>query len=198
MPSLSIRFRTLSAVAALCISIGAAGCMHNTTADFPPVSAPLQPQTERPMNVAPDTDATPPHPAAPAAPKVAEELIPPILDDMPIMRMPSAPPRPPTEKPADREPLPTDQAQPPHMVVQMSPSEQQNYQNQTASDVSAAQQVLAQADKRQLNNQQRDWRDRIRQFLQQSEDAGKAGDWAAAVNFAEKARLLSDQLVKTF
>lgn len=195
MPSLSIRFRTLFVIAASCASIGVAGCMHNTTADFPPVTAPPQPQAERPMNVAPDTDATPPHPAAPAAPQITEELIPPILDDMPIMKMPSAPPRPSAEHSAEHEPLPADHPPAPQIVPTISASEQQNDQRQIASDVSLAQQNLAQAEQRQLNAQQRDLRDKVRAFLKQSEDAAKAGDWGAAQNFAQKARLLSVQLL---
>lgn len=197
MPSRSTRLRTFLAIAALCVSIGVAGCMHNTTADFAPVSAPPQPQTERPMNVAPDTDATPPHPATPAPPQIAEDLTPPDLADLPIMRMPSAPPRPPAERSAEHEPQLPDHVQPPQIVPQISASEQQNYQRQTSSDVSAAQQNLAQAEQRSLNPQQRDLRDKVRSFLKQSEDAGKAGDWVAAQNFAQKAHLLSDQLLHT-
>jgi hypothetical protein len=188
--------RIFFALAAACASIGLAGCVHNTTLSPVPMAAPPQPATERPMNVAPDTDASPPHHPAPAPPQIAENLSPPqIADDMPIMKMPSAPPKPATERFAEHEPEPVDHAPPPQIVPQISPSEQQNYERQASSDASAAQQVLSQAAKRQLNPQQRDLRDKIRSFLKQSQDAGKTGDWAAAQNFAQKAHLLSVELL---
>lgn len=197
MPSRNIRFRTLFAVAASCVSIGVAGCMHNTTADSPPISAPPQPQIERPMNVAPDTDATPPHAATPAPPQVVEDLTPPILDDMPIMKMPSAPPRPPAEHASDHEPQPADHAQQPQIVPTISQSEQQGYQRQIDSDVAVAERNLAEAQKRQLNSEQHGLLDSVRSYLKQSQDTAKAGDWAGAQRLAEKARLTSIQLLES-
>jgi hypothetical protein len=150
------------------------------------------------MNVAPDTDATPPHPAAPRAPEIAENLMPPpIAQGMPMIAGPSAPPRPATEHAAEHEPTPIDHAAAPQIVPTLSPSEQQNYQRQTDSDASFAQQVLAQAEKHQLDPQQRGWRDLVQSYLKQSQDAEKAGDWAAAQNFAQKARLTSTQLLNS-
>lgn len=191
-------FRTLLAIATACASIGLAGCPRNYTMVSAPVSAPPQPTTERPMNVAPDTDASPPHAAAPAPPHVAADVTPPPLaEDLPVVRMPSAPPRPTTEKSAEHEPEPVDHGTAPQIVPQISASEQQGYQRQIDSDVSVAQQNLAEAQKHQLNGQQSDLRDKVRSYLKQSEDESKAGDWAAAQNLAQKARQTSIQLLNS-
>lgn len=50
------------------------------------------------------------------------------------------------------------------------------------------------ADKR-LSAAQRDLVEKIQSFLSQSREASKAGDWARAQNLAQKARLLSVELV---
>jgi hypothetical protein len=39
---------------------------------------------------------------------------------------------------------------------------------------------------------------KIRSFLSQSRDASKDGDWARAQNLAQKARLLSNELINSF
>ncbi|HTU34620.1 MAG TPA: hypothetical protein VMF66_12530 [Candidatus Acidoferrum sp.] len=147
------------------------------------------------MNVAPDTDASPPRAAAPAAPHIAEDVTPPPLtDDLPVMKMPTAPPRPAAEKSAEHEAEPVDHGAPPQIVPQLSPSEQQTYQRQIDSDVSVARQNLAEAQKHRLNGQQSGWRDSVLSYLQDSQAAGKRGDWAAAQNLAQKALQVSEQL----
>ncbi|MGH9736491.1 MAG: hypothetical protein ACRD8A_18120 [Candidatus Acidiferrales bacterium] len=198
MPLRNATLRTLLATAAACASIGIAGCPHRTIYDLTPPAPTPRPQMERPMNIAPDTDATPPHAAAPAPPHVAaDDTPPPLSADLPIMKMPGVPPRPPTEKTAEHEPEPVDHAPAPQIVPQLSASEQQNYQRQASNDANVAQQNLAQAAARQLNPQQRDLRDKVRSYLKQSEDAGKAGDWLAAQNLAQKARQVSVQLLNS-
>lgn len=198
MPLRNAGLRTLLSIVAVCASIGIAGCPRNSTLVSAPVVAPPQPTAERPMNVAPDTDATPPHKAAPPPPHIAADVTPPPLSaDLPVMKMPSAPPRPPAEKAAEHEPEPVDHAAQPQIVPQLSPSEQQNYERQASSDAGVARQNLAQADARKLNPQQRDLRDKVVSYLKQSEDAGKAGDWLAAQNLAQKARQVSIQLLNS-
>lgn len=198
MPLRNVTLRTLLAIATACVSIAIAGCPHNTTYDLAAPAPAPQPQTERPMNIAPDTDATPPHAAAPAPPHIAADLTPPPLSaDLPMMKMPSAPPRPATEKTAEHEPELVDHAAPPQIVPQISASEQQNYERQASSDAGVARQNLAQADAHQLNPQQRDLRDKVVSYLKQSDDARKAGDWLAAQNLAQKARQVSVQLLNS-
>lgn len=150
------------------------------------------------MNVAPDTDATPPRPTAPRPPQIPENLAaPPIAGDIPVIAGPTAPPHPAAEHAAEHEPIPIDHAPVPQIVPTLTPSEQQNYQRQADSDASFAQQVLAQAQKHQLDAEQRGWRDLVQSYLNQSQAAGKAGDWAGAQKLAEKARLTSTQLLNS-
>jgi hypothetical protein len=198
MPSRGKRYRTFLAMVTAGVLLACAGCVHTRTVDLLPPAPPPQPTSERPMNVAPDTDATPPHPAAPSAPEISENLTPPpIADGIPVTAGPSAPPRPATEHAAEHGPEPVDRTPALQIVPTISPSEQQNYQRQTDSDAAFAQQVLAQAEKHQLDAQQRGWRDLVQSYLKQSQDAGKAGDWAAAQSFAQKARLTSTQLLNS-
>jgi hypothetical protein len=56
---------------------------------------------------------------------------------------------------------------------------------------------LAQANGKQLSAGQQDLEEKIRSFLVQSRDASKSGDWARAQNLAQKARLLSVELVNS-
>jgi len=48
-----------------------------------------------------------------------------------------------------------------------------------------------------LNAAQQDLVGKIRSFADQSRDASKAGDWARAQNLAQKARLLSVELLNS-
>jgi len=67
----------------------------------------------------------------------------------------------------------------------------------TNEDVAAAQANLAQTANKRLSAPQQDLVDKIRSFLDQSADASKSGDWARAQNLAQKARLLSVELVNS-
>jgi hypothetical protein len=54
--------------------------------------------------------------------------------------------------------------------------------------------VLVQAQARRLSKEQRGVVERIRSFLQQSDDAGKRGDWRQADALAERAQILAREL----
>jgi hypothetical protein len=147
------------------------------------------------MTTAPDTDATPP----------VEAVAPPI---------PSAPPTPsevtipPAKPPALRKPVPgqttadaaSEPAHPaaPLISPQLSASDQATYQRKTDEDARIANKNLQDAGGKQLNAAQQDLVEKINSFLAQSRDASKDGDWARAQNLAQKARLLSVELIATF
>ena len=65
----------------------------------------------------------------------------------------------------------------------------------TGEDATVAQKNLQQANGKVLNAAQQDLQEKIRSFLTQAEAAGKAGDWSRAQTLAQKARLLSVELV---
>jgi len=152
----------------------------------------------RPMTTAPDTDATPPPEnvgAAPPAVPVAAAPTPPPVSIPPAK--PSAPRRPAAEQAsADAEPQP---ARPPvpQISPQLAPEDQAAYQRKIGEDLSVAENNLQQTNGKQLSAAQTDLADKIRSFLAQSRDASKDGDWARAQNLAQKARLLSVELLNS-
>ena len=83
----------------------------------------------------------------------------------------------------------------PLISPQLSAADQQNYERKMNDDVGAAEKNLQQANGRQLNAAQQDLVEKIHSFLDQARDASKGGDWARAQNLAQKARLLSTELV---
>ena len=199
MPSRIAKYRGLLLVVAGCAAAACAGCVHNTVTARVPVAPPQQPQTERPMNVAPDTDASPPFPPGPAPPSISENLTaPPLVADIPRMKTPAPPPKPAAEKPGnEHEAEAADHPPALRILPQVSPTDQRNYQRQINADVSVAEQNLSEVEKRPLGASQRDKMDQVRSFLKQADDASKAGDWARAQNLAQKARVLSVELLSS-
>jgi hypothetical protein len=199
MPSRKFEGRVAVALAAIAIPFALAGCLRNKVQASAPVTAAPQPEAERPMNVAPDTNALPPKPVeVPApAPAITTNLSPPPLGSIAKPKNPPAPPKAATEQPAASEPAVDASVHPPVPLIspQLSPADQQTYERKMNDDVSAAEKNLHQANGRQLSAAQQDLVEKIHGFLDQARDAGKGGDWARAQNLAQKARLLSTELV---
>jgi len=150
------------------------------------------------MTVAPDTDALPPQAPAMPAPTVSDNSAAPPLTEIVRPKGPPAPPRPPTEQPAsERAAEDSARAPAPQIFPQLSPADQQTYERRTNDDVTIAEKNLQQANSRQLSASQQDLLEKARSFLEQSRDASKGGDWARAQNLAQKARVLSVELVNS-
>ncbi len=182
---------------ASCLCVCAAGCaQQHVHASAPVTTAPIPApsEAERPMTIAPDTDATPPVEAPSAPPQVALESEPPP-DSIPAAKAPRKPVEQPvteaTAEPPARPPAP-------QISPQLSPVDQATYQRKTNDDVSVATKNLQAAQGKQLNAAQQDLAGKIRSFLTQSLDASKSGDWSRAQNLAQKARLLSTELINSF
>lgn len=172
------------------------GCASKTVRAAPP-AAPVPTEAMRPMTTAPDTDATPPAetPAAPPTLPVASTPTPPPVAIPPAK--PSAPRRAPAEQTsADTEAQPS-RPPAPQISPQLSPGDQAAYERKTGEDISVAESNLQQTEGKQLNAAQTDLAEKIRSFLSQSRDASKDGDWARAQNLAQKARLLSVELINS-
>jgi hypothetical protein len=150
------------------------------------------------MNIAPDTDASPPSETVAAPPTLpAVTAPPPAAVTIPAPK-PVAPRRQSGEQqPAEAE---SEQAHPPAPQIspQLSPSDQASYERKTGEDRSTAEKNLQEIGGKQLNAAQQDLVGKIRSFLSQSRDASKGGDWARAQNLAQKARLLSAELINSF
>jgi outer membrane biosynthesis protein TonB len=190
--------RLTAALLACAFSFAAGGCAHKSVHAVAPAAAAPAPAEARPMNTAPDTDASPPAeavatpPALPtsvAAPPAAVTIQPP---------KPAAPRRPAEDQPADTESEQPAHPPAPQISPQLSPSDQATYQRKTVDDTATAEKNLQETSGKQLNAAQQDLVGKIRSFLSQSRDASKDGDWARAQNLAQKARLLSGELINSF
>jgi len=170
------------------------GCAEKQVhAAAPPAPVPME--AVRPMTTAPDTDATPP--AEHAA--VAAPTLPPAPTPEPPVAIPAT--KPPAPRKPTTEPTPADAA-PSHLPApqispQLSPGDEAADQRKTTEDISVAESNLQQTDGKRLNTAQSDLTEKIRSFLQQSRDASRNGDWERARNLAQKARLLSVELINS-
>lgn len=179
------------------LGLGLAGCSHQRVHAAVPATAPpiaLSPETDHPMTIAPDTDATPPLEAQVSPPMIPPAAAPPA----PVVIEPSTPPAPkrkPEEHPAQAEQPVTQHA--PQIAPQISATDQSIYQRKTTDDLNTAEHNLGQTNGKHLSAAQQDLADKIRSFMSQSRDASKGGDWDRAQNLAQKARLLSTELLNS-
>ncbi|HEV8385408.1 MAG TPA: hypothetical protein VGQ11_11105 [Candidatus Acidoferrales bacterium] len=86
---------------------------------------------------------------------------------------------------------------PPRMSPRISRAEQAQYEKKTNAAISAAEKNVQTAYGKQLNAPQNDMLEKIRGFLGQAREAMRSGDWQRAYNLAEKARVLSVELVNS-
>jgi len=196
MPSSRLRGDDRMAVAAilvLCLSaLLGAGCQKRTAMAAPPVV--IVPAT-------PENPAPPPvSPAAQPQPEPGETA---TTTDT------SAPANPPAKKPRKKNPSPAaapeatetpEASKPaaPQMSPQVSPSALAALQQKAQSQVAATEKNLLQAAGRQLTPAQHDESEKVRSFLTQAQVAATASDWALASNLADKAYVLSVDLLNSF
>ena len=147
--------------------------------------------TQPPVIPVLDIDATPPDVQSPALPYFAPQLSTSL----------NSPPRPPAVRRAttttEPEPEPT-KPEAPQISPQLSPEEKSRAQTSTDADIRAAQQDLDTASHHTLNATQQDMADKIRSFVAQARDAIDAADWLRAKNLAQKAHVLSTELIRSF
>jgi hypothetical protein len=198
MPSRPLNARIAISLLTCAISLGAGGCAHKTVHAAAPVAAAPEPVEARPMNTAPDTDAAPPAEVVTAPPALPTSVAPPPAEVTIPPPKPAAPRRPAGDQPADTESEQPAHPPAPQISPQLSPSDQATYQRKTLDDTAVAEKNLQETSGKQLNAAQQDLVGKIRSFLSQSRDASKDGDWVRAQNLAQKARLLSNELINSF
>jgi hypothetical protein len=110
---------------------------------------------------------------------------------------PSPPPHKQSSEPQTAESPAEQSSRPPAPLIspQISANDQATYAHKTDDDISVAEKNLQQSADKRLSAAQLDLVEKIKSFLSQSHEASKAGDWARAQNLAQKARLLSVELV---
>ena len=190
--------RLTAALLACAFSFAAGGCAHKSVHAAAPAAAAPVPAEARPMNTAPDTDASPPAEAVATPPALPTSVAPPPAAVTIQPPKPAAPRRPAEDQPADTESEQPAHPPAPQISPQLSPSDQATYQRKTGDDTATTEKNLRETSGKQLNAAQQDLVGKIRSFLSQSRDASKDGDWARAQNLAQKARLLSDELINSF
>jgi len=184
--------RKFDFLAPLCaVLLAMAGCSnkHIVRAAPPSVSAP-PPQEVTPMPV---PEAPPPveNTTTEPAPEVPTPELPPSPAKKPVA------PRPRPAPAETAEPTPPKPA-PPQISPQLSPADLQRAKDNTTTNITNAEQNLQAANGKQLSAAQKDLVEKISGFLSQAHEAIRADDWVRAQNLAEKARLLSAELVKSF
>jgi hypothetical protein len=196
MPSRNTKVTSLTVLLACGLSLALSGCEKTVKASPPVASAPLpQPADSKPItNIAPDTTATPPEvaEAPPPAPAPTEAAPLPVT---PTRSKPAPPPHKQSAEPQTTETPEQSRPPAPQISPELSPNDQATYAHKTDEDITVAQKNLQQSADKRLSAAQTDLVEKIKSFVSQSQEASKAGDWARAQNLAQKARVLSVELV---
>jgi hypothetical protein len=198
MPSRKTESALLAAFFFSGLSFSVVGCNRTTVKAAAPVAAAPAPSTadSKPItNVAPDTDALPPVEAVAPPPTPVATAAAPLPVEPTHTKVPPPPHRQPSEASSDTAAEQPARTPPPQISPQLSPGDQASMRRSTVEDAGVAQKNLLQATGKVLSAAQQDLQEKIRSFLAQSDEAGKAGDWSRAQTLAQKARLLSVELV---
>lgn len=173
----------------LVAAFAATGCAgkHIVRASSPSVSTPP-----------PEEPAPTPQPATP--PPVETKTEPPA--EPPAATPPAVPARRPTPRPRPApvetaDPVPPKPA-PPQISPQLSAKDLALAKTNTTANITTAEKNLQLASGKQLSAAQKDLVGKISGFLGQAHEAILTDDWVRAQNLAEKARVLSVELTKSF
>lgn len=155
--------------------------------------------------------AAPPPAVAPPVAKAPEPAPPekkpePTAESKPETPTLVVPPPKTAPKPLPPLPTPTPATQPepettapkppaPQMSPRLTPAEQVAYRQQTQEAIAVAEKNLQAVSKRKLSAAQQDIAGKVRGFLGQAQEAMAIADWVRALNLAQKAQLLSQELL---
>jgi hypothetical protein len=188
-----MKTRTHIAALLLCLAgLTLAGCGRNIVrAASPSVTIPP------PSQPAPQPGLGSPDPIA------APELPSPAPDMPELVVAPGPEPQPPRPQPspvaAEPElPAPRMDVAPPQISPILTPADQERLTRLSTDQIRTAERNLQLAAGRRLNAVQDDLAEKVRGFLSQAHEAIRANDWVRAQNLAEKAQVLSAELVKSF
>jgi hypothetical protein len=187
-----MRLRTFISMLALLLTLAVGGCAKRSAQTSPVVIFPA-PETPQPAQPEPKPEEKPVTETKPDESKTEPELaVPPAR--RPPSKAGTQKPAPQTETPPVSEaPKPA----PPRITPGLSPQEQARLQQESLDSISLAEKNLKYATGRNLNNVQRDLAEKVRGFLAQAQEARDEGDWARVRNLADKARVLSIELVNS-
>lgn len=139
----------------------------------------------------------PPHPEETGA---AEEAAPDLQIEIPSAFAPlatrNAPARPRTAVVTNPNPVPA-KPDTPQIVPELSTQESNSLQQETNQSLAVADHNLAVASGKSLNPAQADLASKVRSFISDAREAGRAGDWTRARDLAKKAQVLSEELAQS-
>jgi hypothetical protein len=139
----------------------------------------------------------PPHPQETDA---SEEAAPDLQIEIPSAPAPlatrTAPPRPRTAVATNPNPAPG-KPNTPQIVPELSTQESNSLQQETNQGLAVADYNLAATSGKSLNAAQADLASKVRSFISDAREAGRAGDWTRARDLAKKAQVLSEELARS-
>ena len=101
-------------------------------------------------------------------------------------------PAPPSNHDAPPEPIDT-----PQIVPQLTPGQSSALREETEQNLRVAERNVTTASRRRLNPTQSDLASKVRGFISDAREAGRAGDWPRARDLAKKAQVLSEELANS-
>jgi hypothetical protein len=108
-----------------------------------------------------------------------------------------APARPRSVAPSTNQNAPAAKPDTPQIVPGLSTQESASLRQETDKNLSSAERNLVATAGKSLNATQSDLASKIRSFISDAREAGRAGDWARARDLAKKAQVLSEELVRS-
>ena len=180
-------------LALLAMCTGSTGCVKRRVQAAPPVIVPTQ--AEEPAQSTSQPEAKP-NSAGESSPP-APTLVPPAPKPNPPRRETRSAPS--VNQPSELQPEPPPPvAAPPQISPRLSAQEQAEAERRSSEDIALAERNLLLApESKQLSVAQRDLVEKIRGFLAQAREAIRASDWVRARTLAQKARVLSIELVNS-
>jgi hypothetical protein len=128
-----------------------------------------------------------------------EEPVPDLRLEIPPPLAPLAPrtvpARPRSATPPANPNAPAGKPDTPQIVPGLSTRESASLQRESDQSLSAAESNLAATAGKSLNAAQADLASKVRSFISDAREAGRAGDWTRARDLAKKAQVLSEELV---
>ena len=107
----------------------------------------------------------------------------------------TAPARPRSAAPATNPNAAAVKPDTPQIVPELSTQESASLRQETDQNLGSAERNLRATAGKSLNATQSDLASKIRSFISDAREAGRAGDWARARDLAKKAQVLSEELV---
>jgi hypothetical protein len=127
-------------------------------------------------------------------PDLGQEIPPPPLVQVGTRAAPSRPRIPAS---ATNQNVPPAKADTPQIVPELSTQESTSLHRETDQSLTAAEHNLAATAGKSLNATQSDLASKVRSFISDAREAGRAGDWVRARDLAKKAQVLSEELVES-